>query len=241
MRVVVLQSNYIPWKGYFDLIHDAELFIFHDDLQYTKNDWRNRNHVKTPKGAEWITIPVGTDEHRLICDVRLPDRSWARSHWGRISQCYARAPFFRELSPCFKDFYLGRRHERLAEFNVEMTRMISHDLLKIPVRFADSRDYSPEGKKLDRLMDLVRKAGATTYISGPSGQGYLEPERFREAGVELIYKSYSGYPEYPQLFPPFTHTVSILDLLFNVGAEAAPAYIWGWRNSQAINPITPST
>src|SRR5687767_735619 len=93
-RVAVLQSNYIPWKGYFDIIHDVDVFIFHDDLQYTKQDWRNRNRIKTPKGAEWLTIPVGTSEDRLICEVEIPESNWAEKHWRMIQQNYSKAPYF---------------------------------------------------------------------------------------------------------------------------------------------------
>lgn len=74
-KVGVIQSNYIPWKGYFDLIHDVDLFVFYDDVQYTKNDWRNRNLIKTPTGAKWLTIPVSSNLNNLIYEVELKDHS----------------------------------------------------------------------------------------------------------------------------------------------------------------------
>ena len=80
------------------------------------------------------------------------------------------------------------------------------------------------------MIDLLKQVGARTYISGPAGKTYLEPERFAAEGLSLQWKDYSGYPEYPQLHPPFEHAVSILDLLFSVG-PAAPYHIWGWRNT----------
>ena len=106
-KVAIVQSNYIPWKGYFDIIHDVDTFVFHDDLQYTKGDWRNRNRIKTPVGTRWLTIPVGTDEHRRICDVPLPGREWARKHWRRIAAAYAAAPFFPRYRNFFEALYLG--------------------------------------------------------------------------------------------------------------------------------------
>ena len=227
-RVVVLQSNYIPWKGYFDLVRDADLFIFHDDLQYTKNDWRNRNKIKTPKGAEWITIPVGTDERRLICDVAINDSFWQAKHWNILKQHYGKCPHFGRYQAFFEEVYRGRQWGNLSELNHHLIRSISGELLNLKTEFRDSREYGLSGQKLDRLMDLVIKAEADRYISGPAAKDYILPARFAEAEIELVWKDYAGYPEYPQRFPPFEHGVSILDLLFNVGPDA-PWYIWGWR------------
>ena len=225
--VAVLQSNYIPWKGYFDIIHDVEEFIFHDDLQYTKGDWRNRNMIKTPKGTEWLTVPAGTDEHRLICEVMLKDHSWQAKHWRIIQQHYSKAPHFARYEAFFESFY-STDWDNLSVMNQHLIRTISSELLGITSRFTDSRDYQPAGAKQERLLDLLRKAGATTYISGAAAKDYIEPQRFQEAGIDLVWKDYSGYPEYPQFHGPFTHTVTILDLLFQVGPDA-PQYIWGWR------------
>lgn len=228
-RVAVLQSNYVPWKGYFDIIHDVDEFIFHDDLQYTKNDWRNRNTIKTMHGPAWLTIPVGTRTDRRICDVELPRTDWPRRHWRRLESAYAAAPFFRYyrklLEPLFHDPALGR----LSDLNQSLIRTVARELLSVSTVFRDSREFRLEGTKQDRLLDLLQQAGADVYLSGPSGRAYLDPVRFTNLGVELIWKDYSGYPEYPQLHPPFSHTVTILDLLFHVGPDA-PAYIWGWRN-----------
>lgn len=229
--VAVLQSNYIPWKGYFDLIHDADQFVFYDDLQYTKNDWRNRNKIKTPKGVEWITIPVGTDKHRLICEVEIKDASWQMKHWETIRHHYGKSPCFAHYKAFFTDVYLGRQWVNLSALNQYLIRTISSDLLNIQTEFLDSREYDLTGQKLERLLGMVIKTGAERYITGPAAKEYIDASRFATAGIELVWKDYSGYPEYPQRFPPFEHGVSILDLLFNVGPDA-PWYIWGWRDGQ---------
>ena len=226
--VVVLQSNYIPWKGYFDLIHDADLFIFYDDLQFTKNDWRNRNKIKTPNGTEWITIPVGTDKHRLICEVEIKDSTWQTKHWKTLQQHYGKTPYFASYKAFFEDVYLGRQWGNLSVLNQYLIQTISSDLLNLKTEFRDSREYSLSGQKLERLLDLVIKSGADRYVSGLAAKDYIEPSCFTEAGIELVWKDYSGFPEYPQRFPPFEHGVSILDILFNVGPDA-PLYIWAWR------------
>ena len=226
--VVILQSNYIPWKGYFDLIHDADLFIFYDDLQYTKNDWRNRNKIKAANGPEWITIPAGSDTNRLICEVELKDGSWQQKHWKTLLQNYRNCPHFERYQHFFEDFYLGRRWANLSEMNQYVIQHIAAEFLGIRTAFQDSRAFSLSGQKQDRLLELVAQVGTERYISGPAAKSYIDPQRFEEAGVKLIWKDYRGYPMYPQRFLPFEHGVSIVDLLFNVGPDA-PWYIWGWR------------
>lgn len=229
MRVAVIQSNYIPWKGYFDMINDVDTFVFHDDLQYTKNDWRNRNKIKTPAGPQWLTIPVGTSEHRLICEVEIKDSSWQKKHWNLIQLHHARSPHFKEYAELLKEIYLGRTWRNLSALNQHLIVTLS-ETLGISTRFRDSRELQPEGLKQERLLDLLKKVGATSYLSGPAAKDYIEPERFAAAGIDLEWKSYLGYPEYRQAYPPFDHNVTILDLLLNEGPEA-PKYIWGWRES----------
>jgi hypothetical protein len=226
-RVVILQSNYIPWKGYFDLINDSDIFVFYDDLQYTKNDWRNRNKIKTARGLQWLTIPVGSSGKRLICDVLLPNNPWKTKHHSLLEESYSRSPFFGDYSKLLESFYVNSSLATLSAFNQTCTKVLAAEL-GITTSFHDSREFKPQGSKLDRLLDLIKKTGADTYISGSSAKAYIDEERFKQEGIKLIWKDYSGYPEYPQRFPPFEHAVTVLDLLFNVGPEA-PQYIWGWR------------
>jgi len=225
-----LQSNYIPWKGYFDIIHDVDLFVFYDDLQYTKNDWRNRNRIKTANGASWITIPVGEDCNRLICDVEIHNPLWQTKHWKTLQQCYCRCPHFARYRTFFEEVYMGKRWNNLSDLNQYLIREISREFLDIKTAFKDSREYALNGRKLERLMDLVIQSGAGSYVSGPAAKDYIDPGRFADRKIELVWKDYSGYPEYPQRYAPFEHRVSILDLLFNMGPDA-PWYIWGWRHA----------
>lgn len=231
MRVVILQSNYLPWKGYFDLIHDADLFVFYDDLQYTKNDWRNRNRIKTPRGLDWLTIPVGKDAHRLINEVALPaDRAWAARHWRALEENYRAAPFFDRYAGFFCDLYRQMPWGRLSELNQYLIKTIARDFLGVKTAFDDSARFGLKGVKQERLVELLKAVGAKTYLSGPSAMNYLEPGRLEQEGIALEWKSYDGYPEYPQFYPPFEHAVSIVDLLFHRGPEAAD-YIWGARKA----------
>jgi hypothetical protein len=227
-KVAVIQSNYIPWKGYFDIIHDVDQFIFYDDVQYTKNDWRNRNRVKSKQGLHWLTIPIGSHNDRLIHEVEIHDPSWTRKHWETLKQCYSKAPYFHKYKEFFESFYLGGKWTNLSELNQYLIKTISNEFLGMDTEFMDSRIFHPGGKKLDRLVDLLQQADAELYVSGPAARHYIDKNVFVEAGIEVVYKDYSGYPEYTQLFPPFEHAVSIVDVLFNCGPHA-PDYIWGWR------------
>lgn len=229
-RVAVIQSNYLPWKGYFDIIHDVDEFIFYDDVQFTKNDWRTRNRIKTPQGVQWLSVPAGPGSDRLVCEVTLTDPRWQKKHWQSLRQNYSRAPHFDSCRAFLEHCYLGTTWTSLSDLNQYLIRHIATELLGITTTFGDSRRHAPQGQKLDRLLDLLIKAGATSYVSGPNARDYIDPARFAAAGIELRYKDYSDYPVHPQLYPPFEHAVSIVDLLCNTGPDA-PEYIWGHRQS----------
>jgi hypothetical protein len=220
-RVAILQSNYIPWKGYFDLIKGVDVFIIYDVAQFTKNDWRNRNRIKSPGGPAWLTIPVVHRFGQAIEETEVSDPRWAARHWKTIVQSYARAPHFTELKEWAQQLYLEAAAERrLSRINhwflVEICR-----LLAIETRLCWANEFRLIPGRTERLVDLCLQAGATEYLSGPGARAYLDQELFDEAGIKVTYADYSGYPEYRQLFPPFEQNVSVLDLLFNEGTGAA--------------------
>jgi hypothetical protein len=219
-KVVVLQSNYLPWKGYFDLIARSDLFIFYDDVQFTKNDWRNRNKIKTPRGAEWISIPCGTDLKRLINEVTITRHDWQQDHWNRIQINYSEAPYFSLYKGFFEDFYLNHVWKNLSELNQYLIVEIAKQFLKLKNTFMNSTEFSPEGVRMARLLDVLKKAGATEYISGPSAKSYISEDMFEKEHIKLTWMDYDHYPEYRQQFPPFVHQVSIIDVLFNEGADS---------------------
>jgi hypothetical protein len=223
-KVAIVQSNYIPWKGYFDLIAKADLFIFHDDLQYTKQDWRNRNKIKTPHGPKWLSIPCGSNENRLICKVVLRDHTWQRKHWHKIMQSYQFAPHFELYKAFFEEFYLQGTWTNLSDLNQFLIKKISRVYLGINTEFDDSRRYNLKEKKALRVLELLKKVGADIYLSGPKAKNYLDERVFEDTGIQIEWMDYNGYPKYDQLYPPFEHNVSIIDLLFSVG-EGAKKYL----------------
>ena len=227
MRVAVLQSNYLPWRGYFDIIHDVDVFVFYDDVQYTVNDWRNRNRIKTANGPVWLTVPVGNQNDRRICDVGLRDQSWARKHWRTIEQAYGRAPHFAMVADFLRPIY-ERPWASLSELNHTLVKGIATDFLGIRTTFRDSREFQLDGQKSDRLLHLLTELGATEYVSGPSARDYLDVAAYQRAGITVEWKDYSTYPEYPQLHGTFVPNVSIVDLLVSCG-PTSPSCIWGYR------------
>nr|WP_216293994.1 WbqC family protein [Delftia acidovorans]MCA1068308.1 hypothetical protein [Delftia acidovorans] len=234
-KVVILQSNYIPWKGYFDLINDADEFIFYDDVQYTRNDWRNRNVIKTAQGLHWLSVPVGSDRDRLVCDVEIKDHSWQIKHYKTLVANYGKSPFFEMYQPFLKELYIDTHWVKLSDLNQFIIKSVSNRFLGIDTVFRDSRELVATGKKQERLLEILRKVDARTYISGPAAKNYIESAGFEAEKIELVWKDYSGYPAYPQKYLQFEHGVSIFDLLFNVGPKA-PWFIWGWRNDASHMP-----
>lgn len=228
-KVAVIQSNYIPWKGYFDVINDVDLFIFHDDVQYTKDDWRNRNKIKTNQGLYWLTIPVGRNEHRLLCEVNISDHSWQKKHFNIIRQNYLKSPFFDKYEEFLYDFYCVKKWENLSRLNQYAIISISK-LCGIKTEFMNSNDFHVNGVKHEKLLNLLNMVNADMYLSGFAANAYIVAEDYQKAGIELVWKDYTGYPEYLQMHKPFIHEISIIDLLMNTGPEA-PWYIWGWRES----------
>jgi hypothetical protein len=220
-KVAIVQSNYIPWKGYFDLIHSVDEFILFDDAQYTRRDWRNRNQIKTKEGPLWLTIPVRATGNYLtpIRSIVVSDAQWRTTHWRSITASYSRAPHFKDYKEIFEELYLGSTDESLSTINRLFLVRIC-EILGIKTRLTWSMDYEIVAGRTERIVSLCRQAGAGAYLSGPSARGYLDAGQFAAAGVELVFFDYAGYPEYPQAHPPFRHEVSILDLLFNVGPAA---------------------
>jgi hypothetical protein len=225
-RVAAIQSSYIPWRGYFDIIGLVDEFILLDEVQYTKRDWRNRNRVKTAQGLLWLTIPVQVKGryHQRIDEVRVADRDWAERHWQTLRQAYASAASFDAEAEQIAALYEGAAElERLSDVNRLFLQVLC-PLLGIDTRISWSTDYEAEGEKSRRVATLCEQAGADEYVSGPAAKAYLEEGEFASRGIAVRWMDYEGYPEYPQVHPPFEPAVSIVDLLLNTGGDA-PRYM----------------
>jgi hypothetical protein len=222
-KVAILQSNYIPWKGYFDMIAAVDEFILYDDVHFTKNDWRNRNQIKTPNGLHWLSIPVGQSIRRTIRNVEILDHEWQAKHWKSLFFNYSRAKAFEDVSEWLKPIYLAEQHSNLSELNRRLIEEVCA-YLEISTTIKNSWDYELGDGKTERLVKLCRQAGASVYLSGPAAKSYLDESLFIDAGIQVEWFDYTGYSTYPQLWGEFTHGVTILDLLFNCGKQS-PSYM----------------
>jgi len=223
-RVAIVQSSYIPWKGYFDLIAAVDEFVLYDDVQYTRRDWRNRNRIKTPLGLQWLTVPVRVKGryHQAIRDTEIDGTAWATSHLAAMQQNYARAPFYAAVSGEIAPAYRAPP-ARLSELNRVLIETVCRYLgIATPIRASD--ELALAGDRSQRLANLCAALGAGEYVSGPSAKAYLDEAEFTRRGMTVRWFDYDGYPEYPQLWGPFEHRVTILDLLFNCGPDA-PRYM----------------
>lgn len=221
-RIAILQSGYIPWKGYFDIINSVDEFVVYDEVQYTKRDWRNRNLIKTSNGLSWLTIPVKTKNkfHQKISDTKIDLASWAEKHIKSIKYNYSNARFYNDFSDIFLRAYSeSQKLKYLSEINKLFLDVIL-SLLDIQTKITCSSLYRYSGSKTEKIISICKQAGASEYLTGQSAKAYLDEERIRKSGIKLLWMDYSGYPEYKQLYPPFEHMVSILDLIFNTGPEA---------------------
>lgn len=223
--VAIVQSNYIPWKGYFDIIAHSDVFILLDNAQYTRRDWRNRNKIKTVGGEIWLSIPVTYKGFPRISEVTVVNHRWIDKHWSNIEHAYSRCPGFPLYGPRVREVYeacmpLGR----LSEINRIFIESICA-WLGIRTRLVWSTELLT-AEEMDsmaptsRLVELTKAAGGEIYLSGPAARSYLDEREFTAAGLGVEWMDYSGYPCYPQRFGEFVHTVSVVDLLLNTGLDA---------------------
>jgi len=218
-KIAILQSNYIPWKGYFDLIASVDEFVIYDDVQYTKNDWRNRNIIKTPSGEQWLTIPASRGNHQTVREVRVTNPTWAERHWKTLQANYAKASYFDETQKWLQPLYDEMESDHLSQINKAFIREICA-VLGIDTKIREISEFAAAGGQTERLVNVCKETNAVCYVSGPAAKGYLDVDLFHAAEMEVEWFNYSGYRPYKQLWGGFVHTVSIIDLLFNCGPTA---------------------
>ena len=219
-RVAIIQSAYVPWRGFFDLIGRCDEYVIFDTVQFAKRHWHNRNRIVTPAGPVWITIPVATKSRfeQSIEAVKVSE-PWAKKHWRTIVANYKRAPYFDALAPRLEPLFVAAAQETLlTRINETFLREFAV-LLRLKTKIVRDTKYAPTGSKTGQLLDICKNAGATHYLSGPSARNYLQEDAFREAGIVVEWMHYPDYPAYPQVWGGFEPAVSIIDLLMNAGAE----------------------
>lgn len=234
-RIAIIQSNYIPWKGYFDIIDAVDEFIIYDECQYTRRDWRNRNKIKTPNGTAWMTIPVRVRGKytQPICETEIDGDSWVEKHLSALHHNYAKAPFYSEVRPLLERMYADCQGEnRLSMVNHRLLSGLC-ELLGIDTPLLWSMDIGQPGCDAQiRILEICRARGADVYLSGPAARSYLVQEEFDARDIGLEWMDYSHYPEYPQSYPPFEHAVSAVDVFMHMGVERARNHVCLFRHAR---------
>jgi hypothetical protein len=220
-KVAILQSNYIPWKGYFDLMNKVDDFVVYDCVQYTKNDWRNRNQIKSKSGVQWLTIPVSVKSSaQLINETAVANNLWAEKHIRTLTQTYSKSRFFNEYADELRECYeLAKSATKISEINLIFIRWINSKL-GITTKLHSANDFELVDDRIERLVRICQQLQADSYLSGPAAKDYLDEQRFTDNSIAVEWMDYRGYPKYPQFGDEFQHGLSVLDLLFHTGTEA---------------------
>lgn len=217
-KIAVLQPSYLPWLGYFDQIASVDTFVFYDDVQYTKNDWRNRNRVKSASGPVWLTVPVCGSTSLKINEVRIETgKKWQEKHRKTLAQLYSKATFFDEVSAMLEPLWTTR-YELLVDVSVDSVTLVA-SYLGLKTKMLLSSSLGVQGDKNERLVAICEKLGATYYYSGAAAREYLDVELFASRGIEVAFQCYE-HPVYGQLFGDFTPYLSVVDLLMNCGKDS---------------------
>ncbi len=217
-KIAIVQSNYIPWKGYFDFINMVDEFVFYDDMQYTKRDWRNRNKIKTQNGLLWLSIPVEIKGKyfQKINETKVSEKDWAKKHWQTIKNNYSKTKYFKEYKDIFENLYLNSEEKYLCQINYKFLITINK-ILGITTKIKYSNEFKLLDGQTEKLLGICKQCNADTYLSGPAAKNYFDEALAKQENIKVEWMDYSGYKEYEQSYPPFEHGVSILDLIFNEG------------------------
>ena len=224
MILSVHQPQYLPYSGFFDKIAKSDVFVFLDDFQYKKREFQNRNRVRTGSGGQWLTVPViaGGKYFQKINEVKIDNSArWQKKHWAAIRQNYSKADYFCDFSGFFENLY-AKEWTKLVDLNTEIIYYLLQTFdIKAEILIESALEIN--SNKTERLIDLCKKLGADTYLSGAGGRDYMEESRFAEEKIKLIYQDFK-HPVYKQMYmkdkADFLPYLSAIDLLFNCGENS---------------------
>jgi hypothetical protein len=224
-KIAIIQSNYIPWKGYFHIIQNVDHFVFLDTAQFTTRDWRNRNRIKTPEGLKWLTIPTNGTQSMMINEVKIDNSTdWRKKHLNALEKNYKKCIFFKQYFELLQNILMRKNWENLSNLNQLLIKEIT-GMLCIKTNFSDSRELELLEGKNEKIISIIHQLDGDFYLTGPSAKSYINPELFQKNNIKLEYMDYSNYPVYSQSWGEFAHNVTIFDLLFCEGQDS-PKFIW---------------
>ena len=218
MLIAIHQPQYLPWLGYLDKIDKADVFVILDNVQFKKNEWQNRNRIKTAQGCQWITVPVLYRFPEKINEVRINNKAnWSRKHLQAFITNYSKSPCYDDYISFFEDIF-SRNWECLVDINVEIIKFLIN-ALELKTRLVMASDLELREGSTERLIDICKALDSNKYLAGKDGNKYMNLELFDREGIEVIFQDFK-HPVYNQLFGDFEPYMSAIDLLFNCGDDS---------------------
>lgn len=229
MIVAIHQPNFLPWIGYFYKIYNSDVFVFLDNVQFTKNGYQNRVKIKTSQGENWLTVPVVHQFGQLTNEVRIDNSSsWRSKHLKTLEMNYRKAPYYGKVFPMIENVYMMQDWDLLSAFCINLIQIIM-SYMKIDTPLVNASGLNVSGQSTDLLINIVKSVGGTMYLSGRGGSKYQDDSLFGKAGVGLQYSEFS-HPTYKQLWGDFCQGLSVIDLLFNEGGDALIKHVSNLKN-----------
>jgi len=217
MRIAIHQPQYLPWLGYLDKLDRTDVFVLLDTVQFKKNEWQNRNRIRTAQGWQYLTVPVLHEFAQRLDQVRINNQTdWRRKHQTALETHYRKAQHYDRYAPAFRDLY-SRDWEHLAPLNIEVIRMLTV-AFGITTKLVEASRLTARDDQTGRLVDLCKALGADRYLAGEGGRAYMNPAEFEAAGITVEFQEFA-HPEYAQVYEPFIAGMSAIDLLFNCGRD----------------------
>ena len=217
MRVAIHQPQYLPWLGYLDKLNRSDVFVLLDTVQFKKNEWQNRNRIRTAQGWQYLTVPVLHEFPQRLDQVRINNQTdWRRKHVQALETHYGKAPHYGRYAPLFLEL-LARDWERLSLLNEAVLSALA-GAFGITTPIVRASQFEAREEQTGRLVDLCKAVGADCYLAGAGGRGYMNLEEFQAGGIAVEFQDFMS-PEYAQVYRPFIAELSAIDLLFNCGGE----------------------
>jgi hypothetical protein len=218
MLITIHQPQYLPWLGYIDKIDKADIFVILDNVQFKKNEWQNRNMVKTSLGWQWVTVPVLYKYLEKIVEVRIKNgTNWQRKHLQSLITNYSNSPYFHKHIDFFEEVY-GKNWESLANLNLTIIKYLIR-AFGIQTKLIMASNLPLRDEPTERLIDICKTQNSRRYLSGKDGAKYMDLQKFDAEGIEIVYQEFK-HPVYNQLYGEFLPNMSAVDLLFNCGDSA---------------------
>ena len=217
--VCIRQPGYLPYTGFFKKIQSSDIFVLLDDVQFEKNDWDNRNKIRTSEGDMWLTVPVIHKFGEKLNEIKISkNQDWNKKHLKAIQINYQKASFFEKYWNEIKDI-IDQDWEKLIDLNLALIQYFNSKL-KITNKMIRSSDLKINDQGSEKLLKICKTLNADIYLSGELGKKYLNEDIFHDSGIKIMYEKFI-HPEYSQVYKPFIPNLSVMDLLFNEGDNAS--------------------